>query len=354
VAVLAGFGILLTRGDGVILFGLIVLAVLFDAWRQRDGRRRVAQLAFVAFACMATYVVWSLVSFGTLTPPAPQQLPLLDRYAQVFDYGVAHPSLWQRLGELARWDYLAGRIALGLNGLRTTPFTPALELWLAIGFLSGLGWWRTRSRPAMLIWVLCFGGYLIGVLVAGPGFNWWRTPFTFTPLIILTGAMGIDDILAALRRWVERAPDVRSRALLASAGVVGLCAVFLGPLDVVHLVPGTGKRPLRADLTQLDQVLNGEAVASNVPWYMIAYTRSPTVSIPYNGEAAIADVLQRYGVRWMVIFGDPQWVEGESRAVLQDVLAGTKTNLERLHLERISVPSAQAVYRVDSATSDEE
>ena len=68
----------------------------------------------------------------------------------------------------------------------------------------------------------------------------------------------------------------------------------------------------------------------------------------------IADVLERYGVRWMVIFGDPQWVEGESRAVLQDVLAGTKTNLERLHLERISVPSAQAVYRVDSAMSDEQ
>src|SRR5262249_42018280 len=73
---------------------------------------------------------------------------------------------------------------------------------------------------------------------------------------------------------------LRLRAL--RAGAAGYCAV---------------------DPTQpfeLDEVLQGEPVASNVTWYVLAYTRSPTVSLPYNVEAAIEALLERYQVRWRV------------------------------------------------------
>ena len=38
---------------------------------------------------------------------------------------------------------------------------------------------------------------------------------------------------------------------------------------------------------------------------MIAYTRSPAVSIPINGEAAIEAVLRRYGIRWLLLTPRP-------------------------------------------------
>jgi hypothetical protein len=101
-------------------------------------------------------------------------------------------------------------------------------------------------------------------------------------------------------------------------------------------------------------VLEGEPVVSNVPWYMIAYTDSPTVSIPFNGEAAIEAVLDRYRVRWMVIAGNPPlWVWGGSTETLRDVLAGKKTDVGRFRLERlpIDVPAERLnVYRVWSTS----
>jgi hypothetical protein len=87
---------------------------------------------------------------------------------------------------------------------------------------------------------------------------------------------------------------------------------------------------------------------------MIAYTQSPTVSIPFNGEAAIEAVLERYHVRWLVIAGNPPlWHVGGSLNTLRDVLAGKKTNVGRFRLEHvpIDVPAQRLnVYHVRSTS----
>ena len=112
------------------------------------------------------------------------------------------------------------------------------------------------------------------------------------------------------------------------------------------------KRPVRAELARIDGLLQGEPVASNVPWYVIAYTRSPAVSIPSNGEAAIGAVLERYGVRWMVIFPDalPRLGPDSARIVLP-LLAGSRTRLDRAALTRVPVAAPQAVFRVELVAS---
>jgi hypothetical protein len=220
---------------------------------------------------------------------------------------------------------------------------------LVIACVPGLWLVRRRPRRAALVWVLCFVGYFLVAWAAGPGFNPWRAPFTFTPLIVLAGALGLDLLLAQVHGWVDRAEDVRARAWLASAGILGLCAIFLGGLGVFGVPCAAGKLPLRRDLTHLDQMLGGEAVASNVPWYVIAYTDSPAVSVPYNGEGAMAAVFERYRPRWLVVIGDPPlWVKGESRSLLEDVLSSRRATIGRFRLERVSASTtAAAVFRIE-------
>jgi hypothetical protein len=350
-AVVTGFCILLARGDGLILFVLIALASVVEAARHGSGALRVA---LVGLGCLATYAAWSTASFGTVTPPAPRILPFLERYAQVFDYGaLPQPSL-ARLLEWFGWDYLVARIGLGLDALRMTPFTPATDLWLAIALLPGITLLRRRSASALaaLIWVLCFAGYFAVVWAAGSGFNPWRAPYTFTPLVVLAGALGLDTTLGLLQRWVERGRQLRPRALLAGAAIGVLGSIFLDGVKVYDFACAAATRPLRRDVAPLDDIVAGQPIASNAPWYMIAYTSSPAVSIPYNGEPAIADVFERYRPRWLVLVGNPPlWVEGASRGVLRDVLAGKKTNLGRFQLERVDAASPAAVYRIESEPS---
>jgi hypothetical protein len=133
-----------------------------------------------------------------------------------------------------------------------------------------------------------------------------------------------------------------------------MCWFFLARLDPFRVFPTVQSPFLREEVAMLDQILGGEPVASNAPWYMIAYTGSPTVSIPHNGEAAIETVLERYQVRWMVLFGRPPfWVQGDSTRALQAILSGRKTNLGQFQLEPVHVPTAHAVFRVRKRVSEE-
>src|SRR5262249_38166445 len=60
-AVLCAFAILLARGDGLILFSLIVVALVLQELRI-EGRRAagVRTAVLVALSCLAVYVLWSL------------------------------------------------------------------------------------------------------------------------------------------------------------------------------------------------------------------------------------------------------------------------------------------------------
>ncbi|MGH7787852.1 MAG: hypothetical protein ACRERC_13340 [Candidatus Binatia bacterium] len=350
-AILSAFCILLARGDGLVLFALISLAVVLREAMGSDKTRRPGRVILVVLACIGTYVLWSFISFGTLLPPGPQAVPLLPRFEDVYDFGASTGTSWPQ--NVLRWfnlDYVFHRMIFAAFVFAVMPFTPAAPWWPSLALLGVFGLFRHRSATPWLIWVLCFGGYSLVVWVAGPGFAPFRAPHVFAPLVVLAGAIGLDAVLALLTAVVERGNHRRVRAVVVGAIVWALCAVPLSRLSVVHEYPARPNLPYQHDLTRLDEVLGGEPAASNVPWYMIAYTQSPTVSIPYNGEAAIEAVLERYHVRWLVIAGNPpRWHSGTSLGVLRDVLAGKELHLGRFQLEHvpIGVPAERLnVYRV--------
>lgn len=344
-AILSAFCILLTRADGAILFALVVSFILVgDLW-SRDGRwRRLQTDAGAALACIGVYVSWSFVSFGTLAPPGAQGLPRLDDYRQVLHFGVTHtPSLNDTL-ERFDWDHLVPRFHLARLSLHGIPFTPLPYWWLLLAVVGGINLLRGRARES-LIWMLCFVGFVGLVCVAGPGINFSRAPNVFTPLMILSGALGVDAILELRDAKIWRT-QLAWAYIPVSVAVTALCAILVVKLPWPGVVPRVGE-PTSQDVIQLDPIIVGEPVASNVPWYMIAYTRSPTVSIPSNGEAEIAHVLERYGVRWVVIFPSrPTWARQSSDTAMREVLSGRKSNLGRFSLERVPVSGTTAVFRV--------
>lgn len=345
-AILCCFAMLLTRGDAIVLSALISLAALGEEWRAGGGPRRIARLAGIGFACVAIYALWSFVSFGTLTPPGSRAVPFLPNYWQVFDYVGADQRTWMPFSHRFTFAYLTTQLGMALRALRTIPFAPAMDWWLALAMVPAL--MRFRGRPPIepLIWLCCFGGYVLLAWVSGSGFARVRAPFVFAPLVVLAGALGIDAVLAVLDAWVQRGASPRLRALVAGAAVFALCAVFVGTLPLLRGWNKAANLPQQGELPQLDAVLGGEPVASNVPWYMISHTRSPAVSIPFNGEAAIEAVLNRYQVRWLVFY-DPH--SGQSSAVLASILSGTRTQLGQLRFERVPVEGVKAaLYRITS------
>lgn len=349
-SVLFGFCLALTRGDGVILFALILVAALLRA--RVSGARRVLALGAVGGACIASYVIWSFVAFGTPTPPAAQLVPFLSSYWEVYNYDVPRTRLSVSvLRERLTGTYILARLRLGFETLRSIPFVPLGDLWLGLGLLALPAALWHRAGAKLLIWVLCFGGYLGVVLISGPGFAPVRTPYTFTPLLVLAGAFGLDEILAQLDRWITRRSP-RARTVLLAATEVAVCALFFAKLAVFQNMPYDvgATLAIQKDLPKLDEILQGGPVISNRSFDVAAFTRSPSVSIPANGIAAVQAVIERYGVRWLVLFNPPKkrpFKPRFKRNPFEELASLGWTDVGPFRIEEAHIESPlPAVYRV--------
>lgn len=351
-AILLAFCLVLTRGDCFVLFAIVLAAVLLR--QVTDGVRswrRAARCALLGVACIAAYVLWSVLSFGTLTPPGTRSVPFLRQYAAVFDYIPADQRPWRHISDWFAYDYVRHQLSMALATLRAVPYVSpaASDWWLALGMVPALAVIRRPTSAPALIWLLGFAGYFLVAWVAGQGFAKVRAPYTFTPLVVLSGALGIDMILGRADEWLQRRSSTGAAGALVGAAVLAACGLLVSSVPVLQTFQIGTNLPRQHELTKLDSVLRGEAVATNVPWYMIAYTQSPTVSIPFNGEAAIEAVLDRYAVQWMVIFSSPH-SGSRSRPLLDAIVAGKASGIGRFRLERVPVDGFEAsVYRVRSA-----
>jgi hypothetical protein len=354
-SVLLAFGIFLARTDGLVLFAVLTQAALVLHGYSHNGWSRYSwHPAMVALACLSSYALWSWVSFGRPIPPGPGILPGLGVYWRVFDWLPAHPDRMSGWSTALSADYIVKRLTFGLRALRSVPFTPAMDWWIVLACVPilGLRWAQTRSASAIwLVGVVAFFGL---VIVSGPAYYAFRAPHTFTPMVVLAGAIGIDLILAGLGVVLQRAGDSRWIALFIGAAVFAGSFALLAPLPFLQSTKAQPNLPDQGTLTALDPVLQGDTVATNVPWYVIAYTRSPAVSVPFNGGAALAAVLDRYDARWLVLFGNPPyWVSGATRTVLQAVLSGAQTQFGGFRLERVPVDIPASVYRIHRPGRDQ-
>src|SRR5262249_43813173 len=147
----------LTRGDGAVMFGLVIVGVLLEGMRTGE-RRRVSRASAVGVACVGAYAAWSLVSFGTVSPPGPRRVPLLRSYWEVFNFGpaaVRPPRVWS---PLFSGESLGNRLFLARLCLSRIPFAPFPGWWLALALLPALTLFRRAPPAKTLVWLLYFAG----------------------------------------------------------------------------------------------------------------------------------------------------------------------------------------------------
>jgi hypothetical protein len=211
---------------------------------------------------------------------------------------------------------------------------PGDLVWVLPALVAGLGSVGRgyRGRIAGLVWILAFVGALLVAALAPAVFVPWRSLAPLVPVLLLAGAYGLDVLVHRINQWsVSR--WTRGLACSVVLGFVGVSV--LAPLELYGDRKPAKSRQFQSDLRALAPLLEGGTVASTLPWYVIANTSSPSVSIPNDGENAIAQVLLRYRVEWLLL---PKNIEHlkSSTGPINLVLRGRKNTLgpHRLTLEK--------------------
>ena len=229
-AALAGFIaclLFLTRGEGALLFAVLLAFGAVDAWRRRKAGatalgRSVVGLALGFALPLAAWSLYAEARFGSMFPNT-----LTAKLAQ------GRSGLWKPFGEALLHDW-APRWGASLGPL------PYLNLWY---FLAALGAWVVlrRNRP-WLVFVVWAAGYACAYAALGvAGYPWYGLPVHF--VLTLLVALGLDAALEWLR--TVRVPAVRSAAAIA---LVAAIACAIGVPSARALARGRGTEKDRAYL----------------------------------------------------------------------------------------------------------
>lgn len=334
-AVVVAFLLIVCRAEGVVLASMLWAAAALMA-----GASRVRSLLLPALSCVGLYVLYNVVSFGTVVPPGVRAAASLELYNDLYAYGGHVPATlrpWQRL--IAQ--PLSALLGRAITQVRGVQLVAQQDFWLALALIPGVGWFRKRPAFESLIWILFFGGAFVLMWVSPwATFNPGRSLGTFIPLVAIVGALGADAIVVAAHAmpfW-----PALTRPALGALGVLGIAGAMLSPMSPY----APDSRDSADELAALDGVLGGEPVASTSPWAIAATTRSPVVMIPENGEAAIEAVLRRYHVRWLVLIGKPTGIH-KSNQVLDELRAGTRTRIGGLDVVKQPGGGAVVILRVN-------
>jgi hypothetical protein len=343
-AVLA-FGLVLTRGDGSVVFGLVSLAALVTAAGARRGRRAaMLRIALAGLGLVVAYVAYHWIVFRSATPPGAAVAPLLpDGSRDLHAYPV--PLSKGRLLSFLTWEYLSERTKLAVTNLRDIRFLAARQdVWFGLAGLAVLSWFRRRTAFLGLVSLLVLPAPFAVAYLSRGVFSVWRTLYPFAPVIVLAGAMGLDLVLSRIARIRFTGRAARVQALALAVGSFLATYPFLSAATLYGPRWSGHQRKVELAMRTLDPLLGGEPAATDLPWYLVANTSSPAVMVPENGERAIGAILRRYRIRWLVLAKYP-WMRGSLGPLTKLERDGALT-IEGLRIERASNAGAVRVYRI--------
>ena len=322
-AVVFAFVMFWSRSEDVVLAALISAVALIVAAGESAPRRRIGQTLLSGAICGGVYVLYHLWMFGTPLPAGTAVGSGLTDYMALYRWTDVPPATWT-LKERLLPEYLAGRARVALSNLQELTYFVNYPVWLALLLVRGWCWPRDRSNVEGISWLLLLGGALAISLANPTMFAWQRSLHALLPVFVLAGAYGAEAIFEALAHVPRfRFPPAAPAWLVRHLPAFLLAVVMIRPLKM-SLEPGA---PLAfgADMATLDATLSGGITMSPRPWSVIAETRSPSIYVPENGEAAIDGALRRYQVRWLLLVGDE--CLGESQAICRGLMSGTRDKI---------------------------
>ena len=344
-AVVAGFLLLVNRTDGMVLFVAFTFVAALRARARPGGVRRVAAAAGGLFTA---YVLRNLISFHAPLPPGASAGTAVKDQWDLFALHLPRKPLSKLLLERAESAYLLQRIDLLIDYLRGRAILPAQPLWFMLAALPGITYFRRRSGGlARAVPGVAFGAGLLILWASGPLAHEWRTLGAILPLLVLACGQGASASLDLLVTGTRRArPMGVAWPLLATA------AAFVVAYPIaIRLQPYTGRvraslYPKEMELEKLDPLLQGAPVAAVSPWYVMAHTHSPVVSVPEDGEASMVEILHKYRAEWIVVPTPGYAAMRGSGTVIAEMASGNRTSLGDLKVERVKVEGSLLVFRV--------
>jgi hypothetical protein len=329
------------RGDGLIACGIFWAA----AWLKgrRMGQARAVGVTIAGALVAGAGLRWLLQR--SFAAPAAALVPFLPYYDRLYAYGAAPFAR-----DVVAWigarsfDELCARAWVAFDTFRTARLVVEPGLWFATILVAAVVPRRRVRADQLLCWALLVVGGALVSWVGAVVFVGWRTLHGLLPVVVLAGMFALDDLLVVAARWAA-AP--RGGRVVRAVAVGCLAFALVGPL--VGSVRFYADRPspsaeLALALGALDARLDARPVAAMRPWFVISSTRSPAISIPSNGEAAVEKALVHYGVKWLVMTGEA--CLGDSRDLCARVQSGAATRIGSLELTRVDTVGPVTLYRV--------
>ncbi len=351
-AVLA-FLVFLTRADGLVTCGLVwafsLLRVL-PGVRTAAGRKTFAGLVLAIGVVLGLYVQSNFARFGGATPPGARQAPFLTEYLQLYVYDPRrHP------GSIV--DLLTSRVALTnfenafddvYRAFQNIDYVLAQEalLWmLPVGLFA---FWRSRTDDSglhRLALTLALFGALVIAWIGPVVFSEGRTLHGLVPAMTLAVMMSAElPARAAADALKKRRPELsRTVFALATAAILVPTLMWLRPYRPLAIL----RTDFEAELAALDPMLDGANVATTTPWWVIANTDSPAVLLPSQSEDAMARILHRYDVEYVLFTRDDAEGWGPaSWAVWAPYRDGRDSTIGPFRIELVSERPHVMLYRV--------
>ncbi len=350
-AVTAGFLLALTRADGMFLCLVIWVSCLAGALHQplNDHKRGLRSIAGSMAGLSVLFSVYHLWAFGTLFPPGAQVVPHLESLADLVTYNSDRDTSVGHLLRNLHPQNVVSNLGLALAMLRSQHFVPAQDVWLV---LSVLAWFASRSRGSALLCSLLFVPFLSvhgSHTVFSP-----RAILSLLPVLILAGGVTLDALSIRLRTWRRSGRYTGLKSQIAALLLFAMCATFLAELRPYD-VPERRSTSWPSAGRSLDKILDGEPVAACNPYELIAYTRSPAISIPRDGAAAIDELLHRYNVRWLLLPPKPPaffYSNSPSDGLLQAAYTRQNSKIGSLQLKFVTGVNGYRLFRLTRSRLD--
>ncbi len=284
----------LTRADGVLLVGVLVVVALWPGLPRKALPALIAGL--VAYLLVMTpWFVRNLNAVGTILPSGSLQTAWMRSYDEIANYPpvISLPDFlaWGPSNIVdSRWQALVTNFERFIAEQGMVILVP----------LMLLGLWRRRRDPFFSAFILyALGLHLVMTLVfplPGARGGLFHSASALLPFWATLGVLGLDDVigwLARRRHWRLTEARLVFGGALAMWAIVFSIATFTGKLPAMN-----GEGNYQDIAAHLDP---GAVVLINDPSAMYYFTGVPGAVVPNAPPSVIPELAQRYGVNTLVL-----------------------------------------------------